>query len=381
MFTLSQARVDDLQSNHSNEVPRIAGLQLHNLLLDEPPSVEINHSSMGINAVSPRFDMAYTALALVESAHLASLKAFIIKSMSHLTQRLDSETGLQAPTFLEAQRADKQLWHIMEELINEKGWTLNQASHALTSVRGDMAVFLHARPRLQRSNPHPKGGKGCVPSSTPGPAATKGSGKQGPTGSAKSGKPGVQWVTEAYVDGAHKQRCVLFQTPSFTFSDCKFRHAGAIPNADGTAYGFPHATSQHDSTQHVLNSVDVKTTGVADVRNPQPSQPQMGHTTHGGDDILQPPTLQEKSFPGHSNSMKEPVEVSHAEIPSTIEPPPTSFTQALPEESLQSHPLIRYHQNMNRHIVLEAFLDICAGSTCHKFKVAHQLANISLPGG
>ena len=244
-FRLSQARVEDLQTNRSSKVPRLEGLQLHNLLLDEPPSVEINNSSMGINAVRTMFDMANTALALVESAHLASLKAYSIKFMSHLTQRLDSETGLRAPTIMEAQSADKQLWHIMAELISEKGWTLDQALHELTHVRGDMAVLLQALPR---SNPSPKGGKGFVPPSAP--STPKGSGKKGKKGGAKSGKPGVKWVTEAYIDGARKQLCMRYQTNSCTFSDCKFLHACAVPKSDGTACGLPHAASQHDSTPH-----------------------------------------------------------------------------------------------------------------------------------
>ena len=47
-FRLSQAKVEDLQSNRSSKVPRLEGLQLHNLLLDEPSSVEVSNSSMGI---------------------------------------------------------------------------------------------------------------------------------------------------------------------------------------------------------------------------------------------------------------------------------------------------------------------------------------------
>ena len=247
-FRLSQARVEDLQSTRSSKVPRLEGLQLHNLLLDEPPSVEISNTSMGINAVRTMFDMANTALALVESAHLASLKAYSIKFMSHLTQRLDPETGLRSPTILEAQSADKQLWHIIAELISEKHWTLDQALHEMTHVRGDMAILFQARPRLPRSNPPAKGGKGMT--SPPSTSTTKGSGKKGKKGNAKSGKPGVKWVTEAYVDGTRKQLCMRFQTNSCTFNDCKFLHACAVPKSDGTACGLPHAAVHHDATPH-----------------------------------------------------------------------------------------------------------------------------------
>lgn len=247
-FRLSQSRVEDLQTTRSSKVPRMEGLQLHNLLLDEPPAVEISNAGMGINAVRTMFDMVNTALALVESAHLASLKSYSIKFMAHLTQKLDVETGLRTPTILEAQSADKQLWHIMNELISEKAWTLDQALHELTHVRGDMAMLLQARPRLSRPAAPAKGGKG-VPYNRP-PEPSKGSGKKGKKGSAKTGKSGIKWATEAYVDGVRKQLCMRYQTNSCTFSDCKFHHACAVPKADGTACGLAHPANQHDSTPH-----------------------------------------------------------------------------------------------------------------------------------
>lgn len=110
--------------------------------------------------------------------------------------------------------------------------------------------------------------------------------------------------------------------------------------------------------------MDIKPTGVTEVTNPQPSQPNIGHTTHGGDGVLPSTPLQEKKFPGHSDSIKEPVEVSHAEIPSTTEPPPTSLTQALPEGtatvSPPADPVSPEYEPSHRP---RSFLDVCAGST------------------
>lgn len=248
-FRLSQSKVEDLQTSRSSKVPRLEGLQLHNLLLDEPPSIEVSNTSMGINAVRTMFDRLNTALAMVESAHLASLKAYSIKFMALLTHRLDAETGLRSPTILEAQSADKQIWHTISELIIEKSWTLDQALHEMTHVRGDLTILLQARPRLSRPVlPSTKGGKGNSTGSTP--PVSKGSGKKGKKGNTKSGKSGVKWVTDAYIDGVKKQLCMRFQTNSCTFSDCKFHHGCAVPKANGTACGLPHAAAQHDSTPH-----------------------------------------------------------------------------------------------------------------------------------
>ena len=174
-YRLSMAKSEDITSGRSAKVPRIESLGLHNILVDEPPAVEVSNSSMGINAVRTVFDLHNAALALVESAHLAVLRAYSIKFLSHLTQKLDQETGLRNPTILEAQSADKLIWATISELVSEKGWSLDQAVHELTHVRSDLATLLQARPRLPRPappNPTLKGGE------------IKGGGKKG-----KGGKP------------------------------------------------------------------------------------------------------------------------------------------------------------------------------------------------
>ena len=69
--------------------PRLEALAFHNLIYDDPPSIEISNQSMGINAVRSMFDLFSTAVALAEGAHLAHLKAYSLKFVGYLAQRYD----------------------------------------------------------------------------------------------------------------------------------------------------------------------------------------------------------------------------------------------------------------------------------------------------
>ena len=250
-FRLSQSKADEVTSGRGAKHPRIEGLSLHSLLYDEPPSIEVNNQSMGINAVRTMFDLFNTAVALAEGAHLAHLKAYSLKFLSFLTQRYDQETGLRSPNIMEAQAADKHLWFVMGELVMDKGWSLDQALHEMTYIRSEMAMLLQARPRMLRQTPPPMKGSGkqtspstLASSTTPSTAVSrKGKSKGKPKG-------GVKWLTEATVDGQKKQLCMRYQNGSCTFSDCKFHHGCAYPKPDGSACGLPHPAMQHANTPH-----------------------------------------------------------------------------------------------------------------------------------
>ena len=123
-YRLSQSRAEEVSSGRGAKLPRLEGLSLHNLIYDEPPSIEINNQSMGINAVRSMFDVFNVAVALAEGAHLAHLKAYSLKFLSFLTQRYDQDTGLRTPNIMEAQAADKHIWFIIGELVMDKSWSL-----------------------------------------------------------------------------------------------------------------------------------------------------------------------------------------------------------------------------------------------------------------
>ena len=118
-FRMTQARLEDMVIYQRPKVPKIEGLQLHQLIWDEPPSLDINNQGMGVNAIRNMLDVHNIALALVGSCHLQRLRAYSLKFMSYMTQRLEGDSGLRPPNVLEAQAADKALWQLIHDLVLE----------------------------------------------------------------------------------------------------------------------------------------------------------------------------------------------------------------------------------------------------------------------
>ena len=86
-YRMNLAKEEDLQTGRSSKIPRLEHLQLHNTIMDEPPSLDISNAGMGLHALRISFDVFNTAVALCEGAHLASLKTYSMKFMSFLTIR------------------------------------------------------------------------------------------------------------------------------------------------------------------------------------------------------------------------------------------------------------------------------------------------------
>ena len=103
------------------------------------------------------------------------------------------------------------------ELVNEKGWTLDQALHEVVHMRSDLATLLQARPRAPKAilpvNPGYKGGKGDFRLDAKG--AGKGAGKSG-NGKSKGSKNRVEWITELMVNGNKQQLCMRYQVEPLT---------------------------------------------------------------------------------------------------------------------------------------------------------------------
>ena len=249
-YRMSQSKMDDMVIYHKPKVPRVEGLQLHQLLLDEPPALDINNTGMGVNAIRNMLDIHNTALALVGACHLQRLRAYSLRFMSFLTQRLDSDSGLRTPNVLEAQAADKQLWSIIHDLVMDQGFTLDNALHEITQLRTDMASLLQPRPKVS-SKPMSSAPSSSV-SSTPkgkskGKGKTKTFGKN--TKGESSGRP--TWVTEATIQGKKQQLCMQFQSGKCNKGDlCKFGHFCAYPLANGQACGQAHSAFSHQHQPH-----------------------------------------------------------------------------------------------------------------------------------
>ena len=247
---MTLAREEDWQLSRNAKYPKIEGLQLHALLLDEPPTIDVSSGNFGLHTLRVMFDTFNIAVALCDGAHLASLKSYSSKFISHLTTRHEAESGLRAPSMVEAQHADQKIQQLVAELVVERAWSLDQALHEVTNIRADLAVLLQPRPKAIKPQPwisdRPYPSKGKSPE--------KGFGKKGKEkGRGKGGKKGKgknTWITELQVNGEWKPLCLKFQLGQCHYQECKFLHQCAFPRPDGTACGAKHSASEHGSVPH-----------------------------------------------------------------------------------------------------------------------------------
>ena len=252
-YRLSQFKADELSSAKPTRMAKTEGLQLHALLVDTPPELTIENGSMGMHALRQTFETFSYAMAMVELAHLATLKNYYLRFINLMTTKMDSETGLRNPTILEAQSADKTLMTIACDLVMEKGWTFDDALHEVTFIRAEINTLLQARPRLPKQTYQRlevTSSKGAGKNSRPGPY---GKGKSGKSGTKSGGKTSgkVSWITEAMVNGTKKQLCMRFQTGKCDMgNNCRFHHGCAFPTSTGEACNKSHGALQHDRTPH-----------------------------------------------------------------------------------------------------------------------------------
>ena len=86
-YRLSQAKSEELKGQHIGKLPKIEGLSIHELLVDEPSSVEVANPGMGINGVRSILELQNFGIALCncKGARLGNLRAFSRKFLSLLT--------------------------------------------------------------------------------------------------------------------------------------------------------------------------------------------------------------------------------------------------------------------------------------------------------
>ena len=244
-YRMSMSRAEELTMGRSAKAPRLENLQLHQLLVDEVPALEISNQNLGLNAVNRMFDLHNYAWAMVQAAHLHRLKSYSLKFMSYLSVRLDPECGLRPPTIMEAQHADKHLWHLIAELCESDSWSLDDALQEFTQNRGDMASLLQPRPKMTK----PAASLPLAANPAKGSKGSKGVGKS-QKGSKGSGKPAQRWVSELWKNGQKKILCMRFQMGKCSNKDCRFEHVCGFPKNDGSACGGNHPAMDHDKTPH-----------------------------------------------------------------------------------------------------------------------------------
>eukprot|EP00435_Cladocopium_sp_Y103_P029288 s1740_g7.t1 len=197
-YRMSVTRADEVQGQRLPKLPKLEGIQLHSLLMDEPPCLEINSSTMGVNAIRNMMEVHDRAIAICQGAHLANLKAYTQKFISFLTQRTDSDSGLRNANVLEAQQGDQKIWSVISDLMSDRGWTMDDSLHELTHIRHDLPGWLQLRPRIPKSS---ASSSSAAPRPESGKAKGKGKTKKG----SSKGKGKVQWITELKKGSEWKQ--------------------------------------------------------------------------------------------------------------------------------------------------------------------------------
>ena len=246
---MSLHKEEELQSTRSRKAPKLENLNLHNILMDEVPSINISNTTMGLHALRVTFDVYNNAVAVCEGAHLANLKAYFMKFISLLTTKYDVESGLRSPTITEAQNADKMIAGIMMDLINDRGWSHDQALQEMTHMRSELTTYLQPRPRVAK--PNVVNDKGTFK----GPPYKGGGKKAKVLGKSKfkekgKGKSKTTWVSDICINGESKSLCLRYQSGKCNFPDCRFVHACAHPKPDGAACGGKHTAMDHSCTPH-----------------------------------------------------------------------------------------------------------------------------------
>eukprot|EP00435_Cladocopium_sp_Y103_P039134 s1556_g10.t1 len=242
-YRMSVARADEVQGQRLPKIPKIEGMQLHSLLIDEPPCLDINSNTMGVNAIRNMLEVHDRAVAICQGAHLANLKAYTQKFISFLTQRTESDSGLRNANILEAQQGDQKIWGVISDLMSDRGWSMDDSLHELTHIRHDLPGWLQLRPRVPKA---PAASSSSTPRQEMGKSKSKGKSKKG----SSKGKGKVQWITELKKGSEWKQLCMRYQGGNCQLGDsCKFTHLCAYP-VNGAACGMEHSASTHRATPH-----------------------------------------------------------------------------------------------------------------------------------
>ncbi|CAE7709675.1 unnamed protein product, partial [Symbiodinium necroappetens] len=159
--------------------------------------------------------------------------------------------GLRNVSTEEMLDADRKLWRSIATLVEEQGFSLDEALREMTHVRGDIATLMQARPRMPAMPPAPH-----APYTPPGPpkGPRKGAGKTGKADSPNRpqrtiDKHQAQQLERAMqnlqITHGKKTLCLRYNKTQCNNANCKYEHRCAIKMPNGQACGGQHPAHKH----------------------------------------------------------------------------------------------------------------------------------------
>ena len=124
------------------------------------------------------------------------------------------------------------------DLINDRGWSHDQALHEMTHMRSELTTYLQPRPRVAKPHPAPEKGSFKGPPFKGGRKYQKGTGKSKSNQKGK-GKGKTTWVSDIHINGEWKSLCLRYQSGKCNFPDCRRNSVWRQTHGDGTCIHAP----------------------------------------------------------------------------------------------------------------------------------------------
>ena len=173
---LSMGESEKIRENRGDKQARSELQILTKMLWEEPEEKDMSDTRPSPWRLSQIQEMRRVAFAMAGKCHLASYRTFDKKFLQYFSKSFPLDSSYRGPDMKEAQEADRMLHEEIYRLVNEESWTLDDALHELSTVRGDIQNLLQPRIRAPQRGEQ-KGQKGKGGSSWTGKGAGPSQGK------------------------------------------------------------------------------------------------------------------------------------------------------------------------------------------------------------
>ena len=247
---VSEQQEADILKGRGSKSPKAELAQSFAWLFDEP--IELGYEVESKHAVDLVLTIRRNLFALCGTAHLTTLKKSDKRLMFFFAKQAATK-GMRLPTAAEAQEADQVVWAEVFRLANEQDWSLDDALHEVTVVRGEFRNLLQLRvfvPRSVESTSNfgkAKSQSWHTPSSWGQPFGKSGNSNRGKNelpgkwnAGGQGAGPAPDWggvlaekvgPSRDFPDG--QPVCKRRQETRCTWQDCKFFHGCPVKSGNG----------------------------------------------------------------------------------------------------------------------------------------------------